>query len=51
MFDNPNFFLKNFRHGTELQISGSFTYNALYTLDNAKCPQEGTCIGMRSQNF
>lgn len=34
MFDEPNFFWKNFRLGTELQISGSFVYNAIYTLDN-----------------
>jgi hypothetical protein len=34
MFNDPNFFWKNFRLGTELQISGSFIYNAIYTLDN-----------------
>lgn len=33
-FNDPNYFWKNFRLGTELQISGSFIYNALYTLDN-----------------
>ena len=34
MFNDPDFFWKNFRLGTELQISGSFIYNALHTLDN-----------------
>ncbi len=34
MLNDPNFFWKNFRLGTELQISGSFIYNAIYTLDN-----------------
>ncbi len=29
----PDFFWKNFRLGTELQISGSFIYNALYFFD------------------
>lgn len=33
-FDDPNFFWKNFRLGTELQIAGSFIYNALYTLES-----------------
>jgi hypothetical protein len=33
-FNDPDFFWKNFRLGTELQISGSFIYNAIYTLDN-----------------
>jgi hypothetical protein len=32
--NDPDYFWKNFRLGTELQISGSFIYNALYTLDN-----------------
>lgn len=31
--NEPDFFWKNFRLGTELQISGSFIYNALYFLD------------------
>lgn len=30
----PNLFWKNFRLGTELQISGSFIYNGLFTLEN-----------------
>jgi len=30
MFEEPNLFWKNFRLGTELQISGSFIYNGLY---------------------
>lgn len=34
MLDEPNYFWKNFRLGTELQISGSFIYNALSTLEN-----------------
>jgi hypothetical protein len=33
-FNDPNFFWKDFRLGTELQISGSFIYNAIYTLEN-----------------
>mgnify|MGYP007108086072 CR=1 FL=1 len=33
MYDNPIDFWKNFRLGTELQISGSLIYNALYSLD------------------
>ncbi len=33
MFEEPNFFWKNFRLGTELQSSGTFIYNALYFLD------------------
>lgn len=33
MFNDPNFFWKNFRLGTELQISGTFIYNALYFFD------------------
>lgn len=33
MYDNPSDFWKNFRLGTELQISGSFIYNALYSFD------------------
>jgi len=33
-FNDPNFFWKNFRLGTEVQIAGSFIYNALYTLEN-----------------
>lgn len=33
MYDNPSDFWKNFRLGTELQISGSFIYNALYFFD------------------
>lgn len=32
--DKANYFWKNFRLGTELQISGSFIYNALFTLEN-----------------
>lgn len=31
--NEPDFFWKNFRLGTELQISGTFIYNALYFLD------------------
>lgn len=31
--DEPDFFWKNFRLGTELQISGTFIYNALYFFD------------------
>ena len=34
MLNEPNYFWKNFRLGTELQISGSFIYNAIYTLEN-----------------
>ena len=35
MYDNdPIKFWKNFRLGTELHISGSMIYNALYTLDH-----------------
>lgn len=30
---NPTEFWKNFRLGTELQISGSFLYNSIYTFD------------------
>lgn len=30
----PDYFWKNFRLGSELQISGSFIYNALFTLEN-----------------
>lgn len=33
MYDNPIDFWKNFRLGTELQISGSLIYNALYSFD------------------
>ncbi len=33
MFNEPELFWKNFRLGTELQISGTFIYNALYFLD------------------
>ncbi len=33
MNQEPNWFWKNWRMGTELQISGSFIYNAIYTLD------------------
>ena len=33
MFDNPELFWKNFRLGTELQISGTFIYNSLYCFD------------------
>lgn len=29
----PEYFWKNFRLGTELQVSGSFIYNALYFFD------------------
>jgi hypothetical protein len=31
---DPQFFWKNFRLGTELQISGSFIYNSIFTLEN-----------------
>lgn len=34
MFKDPHLFWKNFRLGTELQISGSFIYNAIYSLEN-----------------
>lgn len=34
MLDNPELFWKNFRLGTELQIAGSFIYNALYSFEN-----------------
>ncbi len=34
MFNDPHLFWKNFRLGTELQVSGSFIYNALYALEN-----------------
>ena len=34
MLDEKNFFWKNWRLGTELQISGSFIYNGLFTLEN-----------------
>jgi hypothetical protein len=30
----PDYFWKNFRLGSELQISGSFIYNGLFTLEN-----------------
>lgn len=30
----PDFFWKNFRLGSELQISGAFIYNGLFTLEN-----------------
>lgn len=33
MLDEKNFFWKNWRLGTELQVSGSFIYNGLFTLD------------------
>lgn len=33
MFNDPGLFWKNFRLGTELQVSGSFLYNALYYFD------------------
>jgi hypothetical protein len=33
MFENPDLFWKNFRLGTELQVSGTFIYNALYAFD------------------
>jgi len=33
MNQTPELFWKNFRLGTELQISGSFLYNALYFFD------------------
>lgn len=35
-FNDPDFFWKNFRLGSELQISGTFLYNALNTLDTIK---------------
>lgn len=31
--NEPDFYWKNWRLGTELQISGTFIYNALYYLD------------------
>lgn len=31
---DPDYFWKNFRLGSELQISGSFVYNGLWTLEN-----------------
>ncbi len=34
MLNNKNLFWKNFRLGTELQISGSFIYNGLLCLEN-----------------
>lgn len=34
MLNEKDFFWKNFRLGTELQISGSFIYNAIYALEN-----------------
>ena len=34
MFKDPHLFWKNFRLGTELQIAGSFIYNAVYALEN-----------------
>lgn len=34
MLNEPNLFWKNFRLGAELQISGSFIYNAIFTLEN-----------------
>lgn len=33
MMNEPDFFWKNFRLGTELQISGTYIFNALYFLD------------------
>jgi hypothetical protein len=33
MAEDPNWFWKNWRMGTELQISGSFIYNAILCLD------------------
>lgn len=33
MLQDPYYFWKNFRLGTELQISGAFIYNALFTLE------------------
>ena len=33
----PEYFWKNFRLGTELQVSGSFIYNALYFFDQMEC--------------
>lgn len=32
-FQDPKYFWKNFRMGTELQLSGSFVYNGLYRFD------------------
>jgi hypothetical protein len=32
----PDYFWKNFRLGSELQISGAFIYNGLFTLENMK---------------
>lgn len=34
--NEPDFFWKNFRLGSELQISGTFIYNALFFLDTIK---------------
>lgn len=34
MFDDPEFFWKNFRLGTELQIAGTFIYNGIYAFEN-----------------
>jgi hypothetical protein len=34
MINNSNYFWKNFSLGTELQVSGSFIYNAIFTLEN-----------------
>jgi len=33
MFKEPELFWKNFRLGTELQVSGTFIYNGLYVFD------------------
>src|SRR5690606_31675769 len=33
MLNESDFFWKNFRLGTELQVSGTYVYNALYFLD------------------
>lgn len=33
----PEYFWKSFRLGTELQVSGSFIYNALYFFDQMEC--------------
>ncbi len=34
MLNEPNYFWKNFRLGTELQISGAFIYNAIFMIEN-----------------
>ncbi len=36
IFKDPNQFWKNFRLGTELQVSGTFLYNSIFALENMK---------------